>query len=72
MKLLTEKQAAKMMQCSPATLYRLRRDKTIRHYRKLGRLIRYTEQDIALNVEDMKAFKPSPVAHRPVSEARFG
>lgn len=72
MKLLTEKQAAKIMQCSPATLYRLRKDQTIRHYRKLGRLIRYTEQDIALNVEDMNACKPTPVAHRPVTEARFG
>jgi len=72
MKLFTEKEAAKQIRCSVATLYRGRREKTIRHYRKIGRLIRYTQDDINQIVEDSKAFKPSPVAHRPVSEARFG
>lgn len=72
-KLFTEADAAKVMDCSPITLYRRRKDKTIRHhYRQLGRLIRYTQEDIDLNIEEMSALRPSPVSQRPVTEARFG
>jgi excisionase family DNA binding protein len=72
MKLFTEKQAAKQMQCSVTTLYRKRKAKEIRHYRKLGRLVRYTQEDIDLIIEESKAFRPSPVVQRPATEARFG
>lgn len=71
-KLFTEVQAAEQMQCSAITLYRKRKDKEIRHYRKLGRLIRYTQEDIDQNIADMAAFRPAPVSQRPVTEARFG
>jgi predicted DNA-binding transcriptional regulator AlpA len=72
LKLFTEAQAAKEMTISAATLYRRRKDNQVRHYRKIGRLIRYTEEDIRLNLEDLKAFRPSVVSQRPVTEARFG
>lgn len=72
-KLFTEEQAAELMQCSAITLYRKRRDKTIRHYRKIGRLVRYTQEDIDRNIEEAGAFRPTPVINqRPVTEARFG
>jgi hypothetical protein len=72
LKLFTEAQAAKLMDCSAVTLYRRRKENKVRHYRKNGRLIRYTEEDIALNIADMAANRPSPVSTRPVTEARFG
>lgn len=71
-KLFTEAQAARQMDCSPNTLYRRRKENKIRHYRKNGRLIRYTQEDIDLNIADMAANRPSPVGQRPVAEARFG
>jgi excisionase family DNA binding protein len=71
-KLFTEAEAAEQMTISAITLYRKRKAREIRHYRQIGRLIRYTQEDIAQNVEDMKAFKPSPVSRQPVTEARFG
>lgn len=71
-KLFTEAQAAKLMDCSAITLYRRRKENKIRHYRKNGRLIRYTEEDIARNIADMAANQPMPVSQRPVTEARFG
>ena len=72
LKLFTEAEAAKQMQCSAITLYRRRKENKIRHYRKNGRLIRYTQEDIDQIVEEMKAFRPSQIAPRPVTEARFG
>lgn len=71
-KLFTEAEAAKQMDCSPVTLWRRRKENKIRHYRKNGRLIRYTQEDINQNIADMAANRPSPVAQRPVTEARFG
>lgn len=71
-KLFTEAEAAKQMDCSPITLWRRRKENVVRHYRKNGRLIRYTQEDIDNNIADMKAFQPKPVAQRSVSEARFG
>lgn len=71
-KLFTEAEAAKELGCSAITLYRRRKANEIRHYRKNGRLIRYTPEDIKLILEDMKAFQPKPVELRPVSGARFG
>lgn len=71
-KLFTEAEAAKELGCSPVTLYRRRKANELRHYRKNGRLIFYTREDIENNLADMKACQPKPVAQRPVSEARFG
>lgn len=71
-KLFTEAEAAKQMDCSPITLWRRRKENKIRHYRKNGRLIRYTQEDIDLNIEEMSACRPTPVAQPRVSEARFG
>ena len=71
-KLFTEAEAAKLMDCSAVTLYRRRKENKIRHYRKNGRLIRYTQEDINQNIADMAANRPTPVAQRPVTEARFG
>lgn len=71
-KLFTETEAAKLMDCSAITLYRRRKANEIRHYRKNGRLIRYTQEDIDNNIADMKAFQPKPVELRSVAEARFG
>lgn len=71
-KLFTEAEAAALLGCSAVTLYRRRKDGEIRHYRKNGRLIRYTQEDIDLNLEGMKAYQPKPVVQRRVSEARFG
>lgn len=71
-KLFTEAEAAKLMDCSAITLWRRRKANEIRHYRKNGRLIRYTQEDIDNNIADMQAYQPKPVELRPVSEARFG
>ena len=71
-KLFTEAEAAKLMDCSAVTLYRRRKENKIRHYRKNGRLIRYTEEDINQNIAEMAANRPSPVAQSRVTEARFG
>lgn len=71
-KLYTEAEAAEFLGCSAATLWRRRKEHKIRHYRKNGRLIRYTREDIDKNLEDMKAYQPKLVTQRPVSEARFG
>lgn len=71
-KLFTEAEAAELLGCSAVTLYRRRKVGEIRHYRKNGRLIRYTREDIDLNLEGMKAYQPKPVVQRPVSEGRFG
>lgn len=71
-KLFTEAEAAKEMTVSPASLYRWRKEGTLRHYRQLGRLIRYTAEDIQQNLEDRKAYQPKPAGPRPVTEARFG
>lgn len=71
-KVFTEAEAAEQMNCSAATLYRRRRDKIVRHYRKNGRLIGYTQEDIDQNIADMNACQPKPVVQRPVAEARFG
>lgn len=71
-KLFTEAEAARQIGCSAVTLYRRRKDGEIRHFRKNGRLIRYTQEDIDLNIEGMKAYQPKPVAQPSVSEARFG
>lgn len=71
-KLFTEAEAAKQMDCSVVTLWRRRKENKIRHYRKNGRLIRYTQEDINQNIEEMKATRPSLVAQRPVEDARFG
>lgn len=71
-KLFTEAEAAKQMDCSQITLWRRRKANEVRHYRKNGRLIRYTQEDIDNNIADMKAFQPKPVAPSRVSEARFG
>lgn len=71
-KLFTEAQAAAQMGCSVVTLWRRRKENKLRHYRKNGRLIRYTQEDINQNIEEMKACRPTPIVQRPVSEARFG
>jgi excisionase family DNA binding protein len=71
-KLFTEAEAAKELTVSAVTLYRWRKERRIRHYRQLGRLIRYTPEDIQQNLEDMKAYQPKPIVQRSVSEARFG
>lgn len=71
-KLFTEAEAAKALGCSAITLWRRRKSNELRHYRKNGRLIRYTQEDIDNNLADMKACQPKPVVQRPVSEARFG
>jgi excisionase family DNA binding protein len=71
-KLFTEAEAAKLMDCSAVTLYRRRKENKIRHYRKNGRLIRYTEEDIHQNIAEMAANRPSPVVQSRVTEARFG
>lgn len=71
-KLFTEAEAAKQMDCSVVTLWRRRKENKIRHYRKNGRLIRYTQEDINQNIEDMKAARPTPISQKPPTEARFG
>lgn len=71
-KLFTEAEAAKQMDCSVVTMWRRRKENKIRHYRKNGRLIRYTQEDINRNIEEMGTARPTPVAQSRVSEARFG
>lgn len=70
-KVFKESQAAQMMDVSAATLSRWRRDRKIRHWRQMGRVIRYTQEDIDLNLAEMSALRPRPV-ERSVTEARFG
>lgn len=71
-KLFTEAEAAKQMTISASKLYLMRKKKEIRHWRKIGRLVRYTQDDINQNIADLAACRPMPVAQRPVTEARFG
>lgn len=71
-KVFTEEQAAKQMQISGETLGRWRREGTIRHYRQLGRLIRYTPEDIDLIIAERASTRPHPVNEQRLSEARFG
>lgn len=71
-KLFTEAEAAEQMTISAITLWRRRKENQIRHYRKIGRLIRYTQEDIDQIIEESKAFRPAPISQRPVTEARFG
>lgn len=71
-KLFTEEEAAQQMSCSAITLWRRRKENKIRHYRKIGRLVRYTQDDIDQIIEESKAFRPAPISQRPVTEARFG
>lgn len=71
-KVYKEGDAAKIMEVSAGTLARWRRGRKIRHWRQRGRVIRYTTEDIQLNLDDMAAMRPKPVSQSPVSEARFG
>lgn len=71
-KVLTEEQAAKQMLISGGTLGRWRREGKIRHYRQMGSLIRYTPEDVDLNIAERAANRPKVVSPSPVSEARFG
>ena len=71
-KLFTEQEAAKQMTVSAVTLYRKRKAKEIRHWRQIGRLIRYTQDDIDQNIAELAAYRPTPVSQRSVAEARFG
>ena len=70
-KVVREAQAARLMGVSQATLSRWRREKKIRHWRQRGRIIRYTPEDIDLNIAEMDAMRPR-VIERSVTEARFG
>jgi excisionase family DNA binding protein len=71
-RLFTEAEAAKQMTCSAITLWRRRKENKIRHYRKIGRLVRYTQEDIDQIIEESKACRPAPISQRSVTEARFG
>lgn len=71
-KVFREDQAARLMDISPQTLARWRREGKIRHYRKMGRLIKYTPEDVDANIADTANARPRLIEQRPVSEARFG
>ena len=71
-KVFREEQAAAMMTISPQTLARWRREGKIRHYRQLGRLIRYTQEDVDANIAETSNVRPRVMEVRPVTEARFG
>lgn len=71
-KVFNEEYAAKQMGISPQTLGRWRREGIVRHYRKLGRLRRYTQEDIDANIAETDAARPQLVTPSSVSEARFG
>lgn len=70
-KLFTEAEAAKQLDVSEGTLARWRRTHYIRHWRQMGRLVRYTQEDINQNLLERHGSRPQLV-ERPVSEARFG
>ena len=60
------------MDISPQTLARWRREGKIRHYRQLGRLIKYTPEDVDANIAETSNVRPRIMEVRPVTEARFG
>jgi len=70
--ILSEQEAAEMLNVSAGTLYRWRRDGKVKHYRQMGRLIRYTPEDIENNLADFAAEDPKPVTSQSVTKARFG
>lgn len=71
-KVFREAQAAKLMDISPQTLARWRREGKVRHYRKFGRLIKYTLEDVDANIAETSNVRPRLMEARPVTEARFG
>ena len=73
-KVFTESEAAKQMLVGASTLATWRRKGYIRYYRRLGRLIRYTPDDIERNLEERSSMRPRPVDsnERRLQEARFG
>lgn len=71
-KLFTEEEAAKQMSISAISLYRRRKEKKAKYYRKIGRLIRYTQEDIDRNIAEFGTMRPTPVSQPQVTEARFG
>lgn len=70
-KLFSEAEAAKQLTVSAPTLARWRRERRIRHWRQLGRLVRYTQEDIDANLAETSSVRPSVVSS-PVVDARFG
>lgn len=70
-KLFEEPEVAKMLGVSSQTLAKWRRDGKVRHYRKVGRLKKYTQEDIDNNIAEMAANRPQPVSS-PVENVRFG
>lgn len=71
-KLFTEAEAAKQMNISAISLYRRRKEEKARHFRKIGRLIRYTQEDIDRNIAEFGTMRLTPVSQSSVTEARFG
>jgi len=51
MQLLTEGQVAQRLQCTKAALRRWRREKRGPPFARIGRLVRYSEQELAAFIE---------------------
>ncbi len=71
-KVFSEKQAAEQFDVSEGTLARWRREGKVRHYRQMGRLIKYLPEDIERNLADFAASSPKAFSGQNVTEARFG
>lgn len=72
LEVLSEQQAAEQLGVSVGTLYRWRKSGKVKHYRQMGRLIRYLPEDIANSMADFASSGPKPVTSQNVTEARFG
>ncbi len=70
--IFSEQEAAEQMNVSAGTLYRWRKSGRVKHYRQMGRLIRYLPEDIENNLSDFAAKDPKPVNVPNVAKARFG
>ena len=72
-KTLTETQAAQMIGIHPETLARLRRQRKIPSWRKIGRRVKYTPEDVDRAIASFERGSHSEArSERKVLEARFG
>lgn len=72
-KTLTEAQAATLIGIHPETLARLRRDRKIPSWRKIGRRVKYTQEDVDRAIASFGTGSHfESVSEGKVLEARFG
>lgn len=72
-KLLNETEAAKMLDVHPETLARLRRERKIPSWRKIGRRVKYTPEDVERAIASFgRGSHVEACSDRKVLQARFG